>query len=905
MSETLRWWLILQLAGTATLPLCLLTFRQLPDRGYALSKPFGLLLLGFTFWFFSSDNWIAVLPNSPSGIMGAWFVLAVIAAICAYARADDLIAWARDHWRYIIAVEALLFAVFAIAVSLRSTVGQISGTEQPMDLMLLNATIRAEHFPPQDPWLSGQTVAYYYFGFLIVGVVTQLAGVPADVGYNLGLAMIAALALVGAFGIVYNLVQMRERSLLRDKPGTMPATKVAPLRLPALGAVGWKAPVFGFAGALMLVVMGNLAWVFVFASAYGIGSTGFYDWVDISGLTANEPRNGWYPSDFFGFFNASRIYPINSDDYRVITEFPMFSFLLGDLHPHVMALPFVLLVVALALTLFLSVVPLDITFWLKRPLLLVGASIMLGGLAFINTWDIATMAFVVVAAALVANFSQMRSTGAWTGEHGQPPHGNITSDASLTLSIVGVLHLGLLIVLLVAMRPSSAVAVALIVAMLALLALFGWYLTRPWWPFGVELAVRTVSFALPLTLLAVDVYLPFYTGFSSQADGIGAVVTRTGIAEITEPGTRPLHLLVFWGPLFVLVLPFVVARLLAIRDRLSGRVYALAAVPGVLVMVGWAVYFAGQKMTDDRKLRDAGGFFTQIGDRGAGWLTAIFLAAMLTAVIATLWGEISARNDGGASRASLFALLLTSTALLLILGTEFFYVGDVFNNRMNTVFKLYYQAWLLLALAGGFALYYLASNWRITFESARTYRMAWGGAVGIVLLGAALYPLGGTWNRTDGDPLGGGPLLHGLANFPENERAGIAWLNERADGQQVVVAEAVGDDYTLASRISTATGIPTIIGWVGHENQWRGSAEPYAGRFEDVNTLYTTTDAAEAQQILEKYDVTYVYVGQLERQQYEGSGGLAKFEAMPVMFQAGEVTIYRATGLTGEAEAAQ
>jgi uncharacterized membrane protein len=120
-----------------------------------------------------------------------------------------------------------------------------------------------------------------------------------------------------------------------------------------------------------------------------------------------------------------------------------------------------------------------------------------------------------------------------------------------------------------------------------------------------------------------------------------------------------------------------------------------------------------------------------------------------------------------------------------------------------------------------------------------------------------------------------------------------------------VIAEAVGNDYTLASRISAATGIPTIVGWVGHENQWRGSTAPYAGRFEDVEKLYRTTDMNEARQILEKYGVTYVYVGTLEQQQYGASGGLAKFEALPVMFQSGDVTIYRATGLTGEAEAAQ
>ena len=96
----------------------------------------------------------------------------------------------------------------------------------------------------------------------------------------------------------------------------------------------------------------------------------------------------------------------------------------------------------------------------------------------------------------------------------------------------------------------------------------------------------------------------------------------------------------------------------------------------------------------------------------------------------------------------LFALLLVSTAMLLILGTEFFYVGDVFNSRMNSVFKLYYQAWMMLAIAGGFSLYYLASRWRVTFPRERQYRLVWAGAVALVLAGAALYPLGGTANRT-------------------------------------------------------------------------------------------------------------------------------------------------------------
>lgn len=828
MTETIRWWLVLQLAGLVLLPLCLAMFRRLPDRGYALSKPFALLLLGFAFWFLNS---LRILPNSSLGIVLALAPLAALAGVFAWRERDDIEAWAREHWRYIVGVEVLLLMTFVLGVWLRSTVGEIRGTEQPMDLMFLNAVTRADHFPPEDPWLSGHTVAYYYFGYLIVGMVGRLAGVATDVGYNIGLAMIASLSFVGAFGLVYNLVRMHEND------GAADAAR-APKPPPTAGGVtstSWRAPVFGIAGGLMLVVMGNLVWVLMFASSYGIGGKGFYRWVDIDGLTANEPRATWYPSDFFGFFNASRIYPLNNQGFRAITEFPMFSFLLGDLHPHVMALPFVLLVAAVALTLYRSEEPLDVTFWLQRPLLLLGTAIMLGAMAFINTWDIATMSFVVMAAAFVSNFGRVRA---------------------LT----------------------------------------------------VDLFVQTGTFALPLILLALLVYVPFFASFASQADGLGAVVTRPGI---TVPGTRPLHLLLYWGPLFAIVLPYIATMLYAERERITTRVAGFAAAVPMAVIVGWALLFGWQRARGDVKIADAAGFGTQIGDRGSAWLTAIFVGLALAAALLALWLEMTSRREADTTRRGtrVFVLLLASTALLLILGTEFFYVGDVFNNRMNTVFKLYYQGWLLLAVVSGFGLYELASRWQFATDSERRFTAAWGVATAIVLVGAALYPLGGAFNRAR--PYGQndalivvGGQLSGISYVSPDERQAIDWLRERAQGQKIVIAEATGGDYSEYGRISAATGVPTILGWGGHEDQWRGSSEPRAGRFEDVNALYQTTDMATVRTILQKYGVTYIYVGELERRLQDAQ--LAKFQTMPVAFtsEGGSVTIYSTQGAS-EVESAQ
>ena len=583
---------------------------------------------------------------------------------------------------------------------------------------------------------------------------------------------------------------------------------------PGRGRWSWKPPVFGAAGGLMLVIMGNLVGVLWFMSAYGIGGKSFFEWFDVSGMTSNEPRHSWYPSQFFAFFNASRVYRLDATDGRVITEFPMFSFLLGDLHPHVMALPFVLLAAAVGFTLFRSDEPLDIAFWLQRPLALVASAIVVGGLAFLNTWDIATFAFVVVAAASISNFRRVRR---------------------LTL----------------------------------------------------DLGVQVVTFALPLLLLAVLLYLPFYSSFTSQANGIGAVVERSGIAA---PATRPTHLLLFWGPLF--------ARHAAVRLRAPARDARARDAPAdrgrlraggarraglgaaVLVPVGHGQRQASrraQSLGADRRPRQ------RLDHRAVPRGDA-------RRVVAHALARVDGRADRDEREGVVYALGLISTALLLILGTEFFYVGDVFNSRMNTVFKLYYQAWLLLAVGGGFSLYYIATKWRFTFPRAVEYRRVWAGGVAIVLVGAALYPLAGVFNRTAPynaqghliDPAG---ELAGLSYLPTDELKAIAFLRDRDQGQDLVIAEAVGNDYTINGRISMATGAPAILGWGGHEDQWRGgTTKARAGRFEDVNELYTTKDMNRLNQLLKKYNVDYVVFGDVERQAY-GTPGFVEAKAMPVAFQ--------------------
>jgi uncharacterized membrane protein len=126
-----------------------------------------------------------------------------------------------------------------------------------------------------------------------------------------------------------------------------------------------------------------------------------------------------------------------------------------------------------------------------------------------------------------------------------------------------------------------------------------------------------------------------------------------------------------------------------------------------------------------------------------------------------------------------------------------------------------------------------------------------------------------------------------------DEAAGITWLKSAPEG---VVAEAVGPgpgggSYTDYARVSEYTGLPAVLGWAGHESQWRGSNAPQGSRQDDIAMLYRTPNWQTANEILNRYDIRYVYVGDLERSTYPVQED--KFQRNLIqVFQQGNVTIY-------------
>ena len=522
----------------------------------------------------------------------------------------------------------------------------------------------------------------------------------------------------------------------------------------------------------------------------------------------------------FNWWNPSRaIWERESSDPAarkryVITEFPFFSFWLGDMHPHVMALPFALL--ALALTLQLTAASTRGPVRLAAPDLLL-AAIVIGSLFTINSWELPTYLLLALGA--------------------------------LALGYRG--------------------------------ARFGWR--------GYALA------AAPLLIASFALFLPFYLTVTSLVGGKAALVNLPLLGTISRSlglvtwDKTPIHSFLIIFGLFLLPL----------------AAYALTQKPEQSI--------GGIELPDKQ-------FAWRSVNRYLRWGVPVALVAGLALGFPLLFllplgiYAMLLAWQSTSSPAQAFVLGAFGLGCLITFGTELVYIRDLFENRMNTVFKFYYQVWLIWGMLAPYALWRLWSAAgqrlakgdavpgsaavqrplrRLVLPALATVLTAW------LLAGALVYPA-----LTAGKSFTEGKLV-GLEGKTPRQRepdgaAAIAWLRANAQSSSVIL-EAVGPAYDTGglgfASVSASTGLAAVLGWESHQGQWRGGQpevlEEAKRRAAAVAELYNTTDAARARDLLAQYNVRYVYLGEAERATYAPEG-LAKFGQLgSVAFQQGGVTIYQ------------
>src|SRR5438045_3443761 len=200
------WMLALAGAGVIGFPYAWLVARSLPDRGYALGKMIGILLVAWVVWWIAS---LRLLPFTRASIWLAIVIVASGAAAIAYRERDELLPWIRSNWGLLLAIELLFWAFFAAALFVRWSNPDLwhplRGGEKPMDFAYLNAVIKSSYFPPFDPWFAGGQMNYYYFGFVEIASLVKLTGIPPAIAYNLAVPTLAGLLASGVFCAAFGL----------------------------------------------------------------------------------------------------------------------------------------------------------------------------------------------------------------------------------------------------------------------------------------------------------------------------------------------------------------------------------------------------------------------------------------------------------------------------------------------------------------------------------------------------------------------------------------------------------------------------------------------------------------------------------------------------------------------------
>lgn len=658
----IRWYAALTLVTIAFVPLIVALIPGRPGIAYGIARPLSLVLITAIVW------WPAALLGLPFSRIVILFVVVAV----------GLIGWTLTRRsgvhvldvQSLVAFELLWIAAFLGYITFRSYHPDIINTEKPMEIALLTSVSVSNDVPAPDPWLAGSPINYYYFGYQTFATLIKLTGVPTSVAFNLALATVFASIATSAAACGVAIARVTNGG----RRSIIASATLAPI---------------------LVLLAGNLETTRRLVQDWrATVHAGWWDGV------------GWQASRIITDVNVHQ----PGDSRQTINEFPAFSFVLGDLHPHVVTYPLLAAVLALAITVATARTP-------PGALRLMVMGSLVGLLYASNSWD-APLGMLLFVGALALHYRH---------------------DYRATLTGTATLIVG------------------------ALVSAF---------PFLIQYSapVGVMNSELPVWLSDLPV--------------IGTLASTFGIVYWRPTSARDL--VTVHGPWIAASAALAVVYLRDDDSLISAiRHRPHAALTAAILALGVAV----------------------------AWAPAIVIIGVPLAL--STWITIYGRDPQMRLIAGLFA-----TGFFLVLVPEFVFLQDVFLDRMNTVFKFYFQAWMILSVASAAAAVLCIRRIRPPIRS-----------VAVVLFGAAIiamltYTPLSAWDWTQGfaNRTGIDGRAYMLRSAPA-DLAAIAWLEQHADQDDILV-EAPGCSYLVLdgapmSRVSAYSGYPTLLGWWGHQSQWR------------------------------------------------------------------------------------
>ena len=373
----LQWLIFLFVLGWIAFFLLFPIAAYLPDRGYGISKIVGIALFAWISWFSASTG----LMNL-SYMQGIFILtgLAVLAAIIARRHKDDIVKFLKQKWLLLIGLELVFLLVLAIFMGTRAYHPAAIGGEKHMNMAFINAVYRAETFPPEDPWASGHSINYYYYGHATISIIGRFAGLPPEYLFNIGGATVSALAALAIFTLAYTLTRRTFIALLAMYLGCFAGHAISYInfvkydlirngKAELAANIGFRECINGFS------VLCDRMWN---ALLYYIGR----------GTPEIEASFRELHYDEI-FWKSSRIIP-----HTVANEFPAWTHLFQDMHAHQLVIPFTFAFLVLLYNYFAQ--PREthrvgntfgLTFFL---------GLLLGTVICTNTWDLPALGIALL-----------------------------------------------------------------------------------------------------------------------------------------------------------------------------------------------------------------------------------------------------------------------------------------------------------------------------------------------------------------------------------------------------------------------------------------------------------------------------------------------------------------------------
>jgi YYY domain-containing protein len=815
----LSWLLLVEGLAILALPMTFALFRPLADRGYLFSKIAGILAVALAAWLLASLHWVAF---SREGIAIAMLLLTAVSVAVARAQYGAIADFVRRRWRTMLVGEAVFLAAFLGFVLVRMANPDLwhphLGGEKPMDLAYLNAVLKSSYMPPYDPWFGGGYLNYYYWGQFIVAMFVKATGIDPAVAFNLAVPLFFSLTVAGAFSIVYNLAEGTRRSI----EGLAAGPRVS-------GFARWAgSPVMaGLAGAAFVTLIGNLD------GAVQVAGGVWRSWIrDL-------------PFGEFDFWRSTRVMPPDPPGHEV-TEFPFFTFLFGDLHAHLMAIPFTLLVLGLALALVLGAAraavgqrrPVPRRGWGPAELARLAAlGVAVGALRLINTWDYPT--YLIVAGMAVFLAAYLRNGGLNLAVLAE------TGRNSMLVFLVGYL----------AFLPYNLSYETFFTH------LEGTTNQTVLWQFLLINGLFVFIIGTFFIIESRGWLLPLWRGLRARIES-GIIAAPDGDVGSGASGSGGRV-----DPLRALALA-VVAALGGYVAATVVSALAGSTIPVIAVLLGLVLFGALSRMRSFAPDAPHVAF--------AAAIAGVSLMLVIGLDVFRVEGDIDRMN-------SVFKFYLQVWVMLGIASAYLLWRLAYTRSRRAAGPGRWRKTWAvaLVALVAAASIYPLLGTRDRLGERF--------GVLPMTLDGTA-YMRETVYQDRRGD-------IDLAADYE-----GISWLQQNVAGSPLIL-EGLTPNYRWGGRISVYTGLPTIIGWQWHQEQQRwGYRWAVGDRARDVDQIYRTTSPSEALSLMRMYGVEYVYIGQLERLYYP-EDGLGKFgEEMDLeeVYRNDQVRIYRVKDQQGE-----